>query len=99
MLRLSGKPRNWFEAALVGAGFPLLLAALILASATPSAYPYPPALVETHAQTLDAGDGASEATAIRSSKETVDFVGWELYLHSATDGISSFGLSADGGRP
>lgn len=98
MLRLSGKPRNWFEAALVGAGFPLLLAALILASATPSAYPYPPALVDTHAQTLDVGGGASEATAIRWSTETVDFAGWELYIHSATDGISSFGLSAAGGR-
>lgn len=98
MLRLSGKPRNWFEAALVGAGFPLLLAALILASATPSAYPYPPALVDTHAQTLDVGGGASEATAIRWSTETVDFAGWELYIHSATDGISSFGLSASGGR-
>ncbi|MPY75664.1 MAG: hypothetical protein GEU87_15545 [Alphaproteobacteria bacterium] len=95
---MSGKPRNWFEAALVGAGFPLLLAALILASATPSAYPYPPALVDTHAQTLDAGGGASEAMAIRWSTEMVDFVGWELYLHSATDGISSFGLSAAGGR-
>lgn len=98
MRRLSGKPRNWFETALVGAGFPLLLVALVLAAATPSAYQYPPALVDTHAQTLDAGGGESEATAIQSSTEMVDFAGWELYLHSTTDGISSFGLNPANGQ-
>lgn len=97
MLRLSGKSKNWFETALVGAGFPLLLVALILAAA-PSAYRYPPALVDTHAQTLDAGGGVSEATAIQSPTETVDFAGWELYLHSITDEISSFGLSPASSR-
>lgn len=96
MLGLNGKLRNCFETMLKGVGFPLLLVALVLAAGMPSARSFPSAVPGKMVQSFIAGEGA-HAAAMRASPVLVDLSGWELYLHSATKGLSSFALSPSAG--
>ena len=100
MFRSSGKPKNWFATTLVGAGFSVLLVALILAAATPSLGNFPAAAADTPEAQAVAQEGAPESAELRTSPVMVDLAGWELYLHSAEVGISNVGLAPSGGsRP
>jgi hypothetical protein len=98
MFRSNGKPKNWFATTLVGAGFSVLLVALVLAAATPSLGSFPAA--DTPEAQAVAQEGAPETAELRTSPVTVDLAGWELYLHSAEVGLSNVGLAPAGGsRP
>jgi hypothetical protein len=100
MFRLSGKPRHWFATTVVVVGRPLLLAALILAAATPSSRVYPSFVVNAADEASAALDGMLGAVAFRTSEVAIDFAGWELYLHSTDAGLPSVGLvSAAGALP
>ena len=92
MPNLNGKLRNCLATMLKGVGFPLLLVALGLAVAMPSAGSGPSAFSGKTERSFIAGEGA-HAAAMRASPVLVDLSGWELYLHSATEGLSSFALN------
>ena len=92
MLRLNGKLKNCLETMLKGIGFPLLLVALVLAAGMPSTPSFPSAFSGKAEQSFIAGEGVHSA-AMRTSPVLVDLSGWELYLHSANEGLSSFALS------
>jgi hypothetical protein len=81
---------------LKGIGFPLLLVALVLTAGMPSGQAFPPAILDKTEQSVSAGDGMY-AAVVRTSPVLVDLSGWELYLHSATDGLSSYGLNPSTG--
>lgn len=93
MLRLTGKPRNWFETVLMSVGFPLLLIALVLAAATPSARSISSSIIDVSGQSVVAAEGAVRAPAMGTSHVIIDLSGWELYLYGATGRLLSYGLS------
>ncbi len=92
MLRSSGKPTGCFETMLKSVGFPLLFVALAFAAILPSARSFPAVDSDTPRHSFIVGEGTHAAT-VRTSPVLLDLSGWELYLHSATEGLSSFGLS------
>lgn len=84
MSRMGGKPRNWFEATLIGVGFPVLFVALVLAAATPSARAFQSAAFDMAQKAAAGGSGTCDDFAVHPSRALADRTGWELYLHSAT---------------
>ena len=93
MVRLTGKPKNWLASIFIGAGFPVLLAALLFAAATPSAELYQSPIA---AEEQAAPEGMPEAASLTTWPMTVDLAGWEFYLHSDDGGISTVGLPPTG---
>lgn len=96
MFRLRGKPKNLLATSLVGVGFPMLLVALVLASAMPSSRIYPPFVIDAAEELSVVWDEAREVAAIKTSPVLVDLAGWELYLHRAEICLSSVVLTLTG---